>query len=120
MKPGITQLYGDESFGLDFRTRAGSTNYLPGNAAENVTFAYGAQQYLLNQGRFSGEYFSTQLYRMRDAYLRYGRPGGDTTKPKPQVSGPVVSTGAALSHGVCGSGLPGVGDGRALGPVNCE
>ncbi|MFM0232392.1 hypothetical protein, partial [Paraburkholderia sediminicola] len=60
------------------------------------------------------------LYRMRDAYLRYGRPGSDGTKPKPQVSVPAVSTGAALSHGVCGNGLQGVSDGRALVPINCE
>ncbi|SOF00017.1 Exopolysaccharide biosynthesis protein YbjH [Burkholderia sp. OK233] len=120
MKPGISQVYGSEQFGLDFRTRVGSTNYLSGNAAENMAFPYSTQQFLLNQGRFSGEYFSTQLYRMRDAYLRYGRPGSDGTKPKPQVSVPAVSTGAAFSHGVCGNGLQGVSDGRALVPVNCE
>nr|WP_259461182.1 YjbH domain-containing protein [Paraburkholderia fungorum] len=120
MKPGITQVYGSEQFGLDFRTRVGSTNYLATNAAENMAFPYSTQQYLLNQGRFSGEYFSTQLYRMRDAYLRYGRPGSDATKPKPQTSLPAVSTGAAFSHGVCGSGFQGVSDGRALVPVNCE
>ncbi|SFU26853.1 YjbH domain-containing protein, partial [Paraburkholderia aspalathi] len=120
MKPGISQVYGSEEFGLDFRTRVGSTNYLSANAAENMTFPYSTQQYLLNQGRFSGEYFSTQLYRMRDAYLRYGRPGSDETKPKPQVSVPAVTTGAVLSHGVCGNGLQGVSDGRALVPVNCE
>ena len=91
MKPGITQLYGDESFGLDFRTRVGSTNYLPGNAAENVTFAYGAQQYLLNQGRFSGEYFSTQLYRMRDAYLRYAQPAGGVHDQGGPISAASVS-----------------------------
>ncbi|RKE23799.1 exopolysaccharide biosynthesis protein YbjH [Paraburkholderia sp. BL23I1N1] len=120
MKPGISQVYGSEEFGLDFRTRVGSTNYLTTNATENMTFPYSTQQYLLNQGRFSGEYFSTQLYRMRDAYLRYGRPGSDETKPKSQVSVPAVSTGAALSHGVCGNGLQGVSDGRAMVPVNCE
>ncbi|WP_256737873.1 YjbH domain-containing protein, partial [Paraburkholderia fungorum] len=79
MKPGISQVYGSEQFGLDFRTRVGSTNYLSANAAENMSFPYSTQQYLLNQGRFSGEYFSTQLYRMRDAYLRYGRPASDGT-----------------------------------------
>ncbi|MCX4172745.1 MULTISPECIES: YjbH domain-containing protein [Paraburkholderia] len=120
MKPGISQVYGSEQFQLDFRTRVGSTNYLSANAAENMTFPYSTQQFLLNQGRFSGEYFSTQLYRMRDAYLRYGRPGSGETKPKPQAGVPAVSTGAALSHGVCGNGLQGVSDGRALVPVNCE
>lgn len=120
MKPGISQLYGSEQFGLDFRTRVGSTNYLSANAAENMSFPYSTQQYLLNQGRFSGEYFSTQLYRMRDAYLRYGKPGSDATKQKPQVSVPAVSTGALLSHGICGNGLHGVSDGQALAPVNCE
>ncbi|NPT57879.1 YjbH domain-containing protein [Paraburkholderia elongata] len=120
MKPGISQVYGSEQFGLDFRTRVGSTNYVATNAAENMTFPYSTQQFLLNQGRFSGEYFSTQLYRMRDAYLRYGQPGTDEKKPKPQVSVPAVSMGAALSHGICGNGLQGVSDGRALVPVNCE
>jgi hypothetical protein len=120
MKPGISQVYGSEQFGLDFRTRVGSTNYLSTNADENMTFPYSTQQYLLNQGRFSGEYFSTQLYRMRDAYLRYGRPGSDGTKPQPQVSAPAESTGAVLSHGVCGNGFQGVSDGQALVPVNCE
>ncbi|MGF6899184.1 YjbH domain-containing protein [Paraburkholderia sp. GAS348] len=122
MKPGISQVYGSEQFGLDFRTRVASTNYLSTNAAENVAFPYSTQQYLLNQGRFSGEYFSTQLYRMRDAYLRYGQPSNDGTKPKPkpQASAPIVSTGAAISHGICGNGLQGVSDGRALVPVNCE
>lgn len=120
MKPGISQVYGSEQFGLDFRTRVGSTNYLSTNAAENMTFPYSTQQYLLNQGRFSGEYFSTQLYRMRDAYLRYGRPGADGTKSKPQVSVPAVSTGVVLSRGICGNGLQGVSEGQALAPVNCE
>ncbi|HEX7908850.1 MAG TPA: YjbH domain-containing protein [Paraburkholderia sp.] len=120
MKPGISQVYGSEQFGLDFRTRVGSTNYLSAYAAENMVFPYSTQQFLLNQGRFSGEYFSTQLYRMRDAYLRYGRPDSDSTRPKPQASAPAVSTDTALLHGVCGNGLEGVGDGRALMPANCE
>ncbi|CAB3797637.1 YjbH domain-containing protein [Paraburkholderia caffeinilytica] len=76
MKPGITQLDGAQSFALDFRTRVGSTNYLSPNAAENLNFPYSTQQYLLNQGRFSAAYFSTQMYRMRDAYDRYAKPDG--------------------------------------------
>ncbi|WP_244306071.1 YjbH domain-containing protein [Paraburkholderia lacunae] len=121
MKPGISQVYGSEQFALDFRTRVGSTNYLSANGAQNMGFPYSTQQYLLNQGRFSGEYFATQLYRMRDAYLRYGRPDSDVTRPKQQVSVPAVSTtGAALSLGVCGNSLQGVSDGRAVVPVNCE
>lgn len=118
MKPGISQVYGSQQFGLDFRTRVGSRNYLAGNSAENMAFPYSTQQFLLNQGRFSAEYFSTQLYRMRDAYLRYGRPSGHGADSKPKASVPAVSTGAALSYGVCGSGLQGVSDGRALVPVN--
>lgn len=120
MKPGISQVYGSEQFALDFRTRVGSTNYLSASAAENMAFPYSTQQYLLNQGRFSGEYFSTQLYRMRDAYLRYGRSGSDGVKPKPQANGSAVSTGVTYSQGVCGGGLQDVSDGRALMPVNCE
>ncbi|WP_328807259.1 YjbH domain-containing protein [Paraburkholderia elongata] len=120
MRPGISQVYGSEQFGLDFRTRVGSTNYLTANAAENISFPYSTQQFLLNQGRFSGEYFATQLYRMRDAYLRYARPDSDVTKPKPQVGAPTSSKGAALGHGVCGNSLQGVSDGQAFVPVNCE
>ncbi|NPT36165.1 hypothetical protein GNZ11_16785 [Paraburkholderia xenovorans] len=74
MKPGITQVYGSEQFALDFRSRVGATNYLSPNAAQNLSFPYSTQQYLLNQGRFSGEYFSTQFYRMRDAYFLYANP----------------------------------------------
>ncbi|WP_109477847.1 YjbH domain-containing protein [Paraburkholderia sp. C35] len=80
MKPGVTQVYGSEQFALDFRSRVGSTNYLAGNAAENMSFPYSTQQYLLNQGRFSEQYFGTQLYRMRDAYLRYVPSSKDDEK----------------------------------------
>jgi hypothetical protein len=120
MKPGITQLDGPEQFGLDFRTQVRSTNYLSTDADENMSFPYSTQQYLLNQGRFSGEYFSTQLYRMRDAYLRYGRPDRDEKKPAPQASAAAAATGIALSHGMCGTDVQGVGDRQALVPVNCE
>ncbi|RDK00784.1 YjbH domain-containing protein [Paraburkholderia lacunae] len=75
MKPGITQVDGAQAFSLDFRTRVGSTNYLSAGVAENLNFPYSTGQYLLNQGRFSAAYFSTQMYRMRDAYDRYARPG---------------------------------------------
>ncbi len=81
MKPGIAQVYGAEQFALDFRTRVGSINYLTPGAAQNLTFPYSTDQDLLNQGRFSAAYFSTQLYRMRDAYDRYAKPGGDPSKP---------------------------------------
>jgi hypothetical protein len=120
MKPGISQVYGSEQFALNFRTRVGSTNYLSTDAAESMVFPYSTQKYLLNQGRFSGEYFATQLYRMRDAYLRYGQPNSDVTKSKPQVSVSDVSTRAALPHGLCGTGLQSVGGAPALVPVNCE
>jgi hypothetical protein len=71
MKPGIVQVSGAEQFGLNFRTRVGSSNYIAGNAAETLNSAYDSDRFLLNQGRFSAEYFETQLYRMRDAYKRY-------------------------------------------------
>ncbi|NML32424.1 YjbH domain-containing protein [Paraburkholderia antibiotica] len=121
MQPGITQVYGSEDFGLDFRTRVGSTNYLSPGAAENMSFPYSTQQYLLNQGRFSGEYFSTQLYRMRDAYLRYGPASRDENKTAPQTGARAASTGIKLSRRDCGKQvLPGVSDGQALVPVMCE
>ncbi|EIF35004.1 putative lipoprotein (DUF940) [Burkholderia sp. Ch1-1] len=120
MKPGISQVYGSEQFGLNFRTRVGSTNYLSANAAENMSFPYSTQQFLLNQGRFSGEYFSTQLYRMRDAYLRYGRPESDEKKAKPSPSASGISTHAAFARGGCGNSLKSVSGAPAVVPVNCE
>ncbi|MBN3847580.1 MULTISPECIES: YjbH domain-containing protein [Burkholderiaceae] len=121
MQPGITQVYGSEDFGLDFRTRVGSTNYLSANAAENMSFPYSTQQYLLNQGRFSGEYFSTQLYRMRDAYLRYGHPDRNEKKTAPQTGAQESPMGIALLRRDCGKQvLSGVSDGLALMPVKCE
>jgi len=98
MKPAFTQVYGAEQFALDFRTRVGSTNYLGGNAAENLGYAYSTQQFLLNQGRFSSEYFGTQLYRMRDSYLRYGKPTPEAAKPPPSAQ---AATPATLSEALC-------------------
>ncbi|WP_408212702.1 YjbH domain-containing protein [Paraburkholderia sediminicola] len=120
MRPGVSQVDGTGSFGLDFRTRVSSTNYLSASAAENMSFPYSTQQYLLNQGRFSGEYFSTQLYRMRDAYLRYARPDGDVPKETPHANVPAVSTGAISGQRTCGFAMQGVSDGRASLPVNCD
>ena len=120
MKPGISQVNGTDQFGLDFRTRVGSTNYLSANAAENMSFAYSSQQNLLNQGRFSGEYFATQLYRMRDAYLRYARPDSGVTKPKPQAGTPDVSTKADVAQRVCRSRFAGAESVSVPAPVNCE
>ncbi|WP_250452950.1 YjbH domain-containing protein [Caballeronia sp. ATUFL_M2_KS44] len=71
MKPGLTQIDGASQFALDFRTRVGGINYVNANAPTNLDFAYSTQGLLLNAGRFSAEYFATQLTRMRDAYKRY-------------------------------------------------
>jgi len=84
MKPGLVQLSGATQFTQDFRTRVGSTNYIAGNAAQTLGFGYSTQQDLLNSGRFSAEYFATQLYRMRDAYFRYIAPGA--TPPSNETS----------------------------------
>ncbi|MFL9911373.1 YjbH domain-containing protein [Paraburkholderia sp. RL17-337-BIB-A] len=75
MKPNLVQLAGATQFTQDIRTRVGSTNYIAGDAAQTLGFGYSTQQDLLNRGRFSAGYFATQLYRMRDAYLRYVVPG---------------------------------------------
>jgi hypothetical protein len=93
MKPGIAQVEGAQQFPLDFRTRVGSTNYVNSNAAENLGFAYSTQTYLLNDGRFSAEYFSTQLYRMRDAYRRYAPPAAGVKK--------TVATDSPQPRGAC-------------------
>jgi hypothetical protein len=84
MKPGLVQLAGATQFTQDFRTRVGSTNYIAGDAAQTLGFGYSTQQDLLNSGRFSAGYFATQLYRMRDAYLRYVIP--DATPSSTQTS----------------------------------
>jgi hypothetical protein len=47
---------------------------------QNLGFPYSTGQFLLNQGRFSAAYFSTQMYRMRDAYVRYARPDDRPSK----------------------------------------
>lgn len=74
MQPGYTQIQGAPQFGMDFETLVGSRNYIGDDAGQDIDFAYSTQENLLNQGRFSGEYFATQLYRMRDAYQRYAAP----------------------------------------------
>ncbi len=73
MKPGMTQIDGPSSFWFDFQTHVGSINYVSSDAVQNMNFPHSTQNVLLNEKRFSGEYFSIQLWRMRDAYLRYGR-----------------------------------------------
>jgi hypothetical protein len=118
MKPGITQLYGSEQFALDFRTRVGTTNYLSANAAENMSFPYSTQQYLLNQGRFSGEYFSSQLYRMRDAYLRYASPDDETRPPASHSNVPRSTSEGASTHDRYESGLQAVGEMQVSSPVS--
>ncbi|MFM0056377.1 YjbH domain-containing protein [Paraburkholderia phytofirmans] len=120
MKPGISQVDGTGQFDLDFRTRVGSTNYLSANGAESMSFPYSTQQFLLNQGRFSGEYFSTQLYRMRDAYLRYGRRDGGANRTQPQPDARELSTRIALCRDAYENGLKGVSDAPVVVPVNCE
>ncbi|WP_406869373.1 YjbH domain-containing protein [Paraburkholderia fungorum] len=118
MKPGIAQLYGSEQFALDFRSRVGTTNYLSANAAENMSFPYSAQQYLLNQGRFSGEYFSSQLYRMRDAYLRYASPDDETRTPVSRSNVPRSTPEEASTHDRYESGSQAVGEMQMSLPVN--
>jgi hypothetical protein len=71
MKPGITSLSGSESYYANLQTRIRGTNFLNTTGAQNISFDYSTQQILLNEGRFSEEYFKTQLYRMRDAYRRF-------------------------------------------------
>jgi hypothetical protein len=120
MMPGIAQVYGSESFAMDFRTRVSSTNFVNTNAAENLSFAYDTDQNLLNQGRFSAGYFSTQLYRMRDAFDRYAKPD-EPSKPDRQgdSAGPSAATTVAPSD-VCKASLQDVAKVQAQLPANCE
>ncbi|MEX3937099.1 YjbH domain-containing protein [Paraburkholderia phymatum] len=100
MKPGITQIDGADHFALDFRTRVGAPNYVAPNAIENLGFAYGTQKMLLNEGRFSAQYFATQLKRMRDAYERYAAaPTGLVTVSR--SSGAVSAIGATKGRVAC-------------------
>ncbi|KVZ79672.1 YjbH domain-containing protein [Burkholderia ubonensis] len=102
MKPGIVQVNGAEQFSLNFRTRVGSTNYLSQDGAENLDFAYNTQQFVLNRGRFSAEYFATQLYRMRDAYKRYAQSASaapPTTQATP-LPGSAAGPGRGSDAGI--------------------
>jgi Exopolysaccharide biosynthesis protein YbjH len=121
MRPGMTQVYGAEAFALNFRTRVGSTNYLTPGATQNLSFPYGADQDLLNQGRFSAAYFATQLYRMRDAYDRYARPdaGPSKTAQYGKPEGPSAAT-TVTPPGACEAGLQSVTKTQAQPPANCE
>jgi hypothetical protein len=128
MQPGLAEVSGTGQFSLDFRTRVGSTNYIAGDAVQNLGFDYSTQQNLLNQGRFSAGYFATQLYRMRDAYLRYAKPDASTplmplTSLTPLTPHAVVTSPWKAAQQVsCPSG----GDsahastGQALKPGECE
>jgi hypothetical protein len=123
MKPGITQVDGASQFDLNFRTRVGSTNYLnESSAAQNLDFAYSSQINLLNQGRFSAGYFSTQLYRMRDAYERYAKP--DAPAPAPTQAQPAVSDGPSAEEGgsadACKGSFTNPKNAQAKPPANCE
>lgn len=121
MKPGITQVDGTSQFALNFRTRVGSVNYLSGNAAENLDFAYSSQINLLNQGRFSAGYFATQLYRMRDAYDRYAKP--DTPPPSAgrSTTSAELSAAATVPSDACKGRLENLKSStQAEPPVPCE
>ena len=75
MRPGVIQVSGAETVPLSVKTRVGNAaNTVSSGAAENLSFGYSTQQFLLNQGRFSEAYFQSQLYRMRDAYRRFALP----------------------------------------------
>lgn len=121
MKPGIAHVDGSEQFALNFRTRVGSTNYLTPDAAENLSFPYSTDQNRLNDGRFSAAYFSTQLYRMRDAYDRYARPDDVPSKPDRQGEPPGPSAAATVgSPDACEAGLQDIKRMQAQPPAHCE
>jgi hypothetical protein len=121
MKPGIAQVDGSEQFALNFRTRVGSTNYLTPDAAENLSFPYSTDQNRLNDGRFSAAHFSTQLYRMRDAYDRYARPDDVQSKPHRQGEPPGPSAAATVgSPDACEAGLQDIKRMQAQPPAHCE
>jgi len=108
MKPGMTQIGGADQFSLDFATRVGGTNYVNSTADKSIDFAYNPQSVLLNQGRFSAEYFATQLYRMRDAYQRYAVPSSGTPKDA-QPEKHAAAFGARHRRTVCANFYRAVG-----------
>jgi Exopolysaccharide biosynthesis protein YbjH len=101
MRPGLAEIEGAQQFALDFRTRVGSTNFLNANAAQNLNFAYSTQMNLLNSGRFSAEYFATQLYRMRDAYRRYTAPASAPASPHAEAEKLELSSDSAAPSESC-------------------
>ncbi|AOJ04744.1 hypothetical protein WS70_23545 [Burkholderia mayonis] len=81
MSPGVIEVTGAETVPLSVRTRVGSAaNTVSSGAAEDLSFGYSTQQFLLNQGRFSEAYFQSQLFRMRDAWRRFALPVMEGTK----------------------------------------
>jgi hypothetical protein len=137
MRPGVTQVTGTSGFSLNFRTQAGGTNYVANNGAENLVPAYDAERLLLNSGRFGPGYFATQLYRMRDAYLRYARspddsqddhsPGGAAhdaqrqSEASPQsVIFPSAPTASQVVPTVCETGSSALADGGRFVTTHCQ
>lgn len=120
MRPGFTQVDGTNQFSLDFRTRVRAANYVDKGVTENLSFPYSTQQVLLNQGRFSAEYFTTQLNRMRDAYERYARPDSRTSTPalQAQIAGSPASATSARS--VCENFFRAVGDSATRASADCK
>ncbi|KIG08643.1 hypothetical protein AWB72_04252 [Caballeronia concitans] len=115
MKPGMTQIDGASQFALDFRTRVGGINYVNANAPTNLDFAYSTQGLLLNGGRFSAEYFATQLTRMRDAYRRFGidatgKPAAPQARVDARSQRNVSAPGATGPRTVCANFYRAVGD----------
>jgi hypothetical protein len=120
MKPGVTQVDGADQFSLDFRTRAGATNYVASDATENLSFPYSTQQVLLNQGRFSADYFATQINRMRDAYERYAHPDSGAANPALHAQRSASPVSVTSTRSVCANFFRAVGAGPAQASADCK
>jgi hypothetical protein len=119
MKPGITQISGTSQFDPSFRTEVGHTNYVSNTGSETLDFTYDAQRDLINDGRFGPGYFAGELYRMRDAYLRYGKPSAGTS-PSPSQAASIPAPAAQAEPALCPADTDTLREGGRLLTTHCQ
>lgn len=74
MPPGPIQLSAADSFTLNIATtlaKQGQSNTIDVASAQATAYPYNTTRFLLNQGRFSEDYFRSQFIRMRESYISY-------------------------------------------------
>lgn len=77
MAANTIQMQGNPQFGTGVHTRlvgdSGTGNYISDDSAIPMTPHYNIENEQLNVGRISGEYFKTQLPRMRESFMIHAR-----------------------------------------------